>query len=246
MKLIDQMEHDGRWLFRWRSYLPLVTIVIFVIGCLRYRQPGGSEQFENWWELGCVLIALSGLAMRIAIVGFAPRGTSGRNTTAQKADALNITGLYSIMRHPLYVANFLIWLSALVFLYNWKLLIIGCLIYWLYYERIMVCEEAFLKEKFGSAFENWAAVTPAVIPRLSRWRPPEMIFSCRSALRREYSTLLAIGAALTALEISTDWLEASHFVLPSGFVIFLLVSVIIYTVLRTIKKQTGWLDVVGR
>src|SRR5699024_8804112 len=102
------------------------------------------------------------------------------------------------------------------------------------------------KENFGEKFEQWAQMTPAVFPQLSRWQRSALPFSWRSALRREYSTLLAIAASLTALEVSTDWLEISHFTVPSGFISLLLVSLIIYTCLRTLKKKTRLLDVAGR
>ena len=34
------------------------------------------------------------------------KNTSGRNTHDQVADSLNTSGIYSIVRHPLYVGNF--------------------------------------------------------------------------------------------------------------------------------------------
>ncbi|MGB8874133.1 MAG: hypothetical protein WCC75_12145, partial [Desulfobaccales bacterium] len=43
--------------------------------------------------------------------GLPPRGTSGRNTQGQVAETLNTTGIYSLVRNPLYLGNFLIWLG---------------------------------------------------------------------------------------------------------------------------------------
>ncbi len=98
-------------------------------------------------------------------VGFAPKNTSGRNTAAgQMADELNVTGIYSIVRHPLYVGNFFMWLGPVLFLRSVWFTIVFCLVYWLYYERIMFAEEQFLRRKFGDAYDKWSEKVKAFIP----------------------------------------------------------------------------------
>ena len=52
-----------------------------------------------------------GLGIRVFTVGFTPKNTSGRNTAEQIADVLNTSGIYSMVRHPLYVGNFFMWLG---------------------------------------------------------------------------------------------------------------------------------------
>ena len=37
--------------------------------------------------------------------------TSGKNTAKQIAESLNTSGIYSVLRNPLYLANFLNWLE---------------------------------------------------------------------------------------------------------------------------------------
>ena len=60
-------------------------------------------------EMIFLAVSLLGEAIRIITVGHAPRNTSGRNTTeGQVADVINTSGIYSIIRHPLYVGNFLL------------------------------------------------------------------------------------------------------------------------------------------
>lgn len=43
----------------------------------------------------------------MATIGQVPKGTSGRNTSQQVADTLSTDGVYSVVRHPLYLGNFL-------------------------------------------------------------------------------------------------------------------------------------------
>src|SRR5262245_19709566 len=103
MKLSDRLSDTGSFLFRWRSYLPLAPL--FAASYAGPRIDPGSAATRVAWDAVCLAVALIGLAVRVVTVGTAARGTSGRNTRAQKADVLNTTGIYSIVRHPLYVGN---------------------------------------------------------------------------------------------------------------------------------------------
>ena len=74
----------------------------------------------------------------------------------------------------------------------WWLPVIYVLAFWLYYERIMFAEESFLRQKFGETYQQWAATTPAFLPRFSQWRKPSLPFSWLNVLRREYSGLMIV------------------------------------------------------
>ena len=107
MALRNELEKTGFWLFRYRSFLPFAGLPVFVVCMLSYSYLGQSHQITEWWQIFCLLVSLSGLGVRIISVGHAPRGTSGRNTHEQVADSLSTTGMYSIVRHPLYLGNYL-------------------------------------------------------------------------------------------------------------------------------------------
>ena len=87
--------------------------------------------------------------VRSYTIGTTPRGTSGRNTEEQVAEQLNSSGIYSTVRHPLYLGNYLMWIGIVLFTKSISFTIIVSLMYWLYYERIMFAEERFLERKFG-------------------------------------------------------------------------------------------------
>ena len=57
------------------------------------------------WEVFAASTALSGEVIRFFVSGTAPAGTSERSTTAPRAAILNTTGIYSVVRHPLDIAN---------------------------------------------------------------------------------------------------------------------------------------------
>lgn len=109
MALIEEFTKTGNWLFRWRSYLPVVLISLVMFSMYLNRAallPG------NWqWAAICLFISSVGEGIRIFVVAHSASRTSGRNVKRQIAESLNTTGAYSLIRHPLYFANFLMWIG---------------------------------------------------------------------------------------------------------------------------------------
>jgi protein-S-isoprenylcysteine O-methyltransferase Ste14 len=168
--------------------------------------PTGSTAVR-WVAL---LVALTGLFLRGVTVSFAPDGTSSRDTRGLRAPSLNSTGVYSIVRHPLYLGAGLMWLGVAMSLRVWWLVVIVGFAYWLYIERVAIAEEAFLQETFGDQFRQWAARTPAFIPRLSLWRPREGMPFQAKRLLSEHNGLLAVALLFTLLQFLADWLNGDR------------------------------------
>jgi protein-S-isoprenylcysteine O-methyltransferase Ste14 len=249
MLLMNDLEAQGAKLFRWRSFVPL--LILPVAGAAAMQSPqfaaGPAGLWSHLYDLACILISFLGLAGRAYTVACAAPRTSGRNTREQRAEVLNTSGPYSIVRNPLYVANFLILLGMLLFVREWWLVAIATLAYLMYYERIVLAEEQFLAAKFGSHYVEWAATTPAMIPNFALWRRPECRFSLRIVLRREYNGFYLIVAGYYLLE----WLDRIIFRFRHGLSIdsigdgpgfywtsFFLAGTLLFVTLRTIKKHT--------
>lgn len=238
MSLKSEMELHGEWLFRRRSYLPLIGVPVLVAVLANMVWPFGSLGFHEVWEFICLAISFGGLGVRISTVGFVPEGTSGRNTKGQIATVLNTTGIYSTVRHPLYLGNYLIGLGAVMVPFEWWLPLLYTTAYYLYYERIMYAEEAFLQRKFGEQFDQWASRTPAFIPRISQWNTPARRFSWRTVLRREYSGLFMVILLHTAIEVVEHWFIEDRLTLEAEWVLLFAAGCAVYLVLRTLKKRT--------
>ena len=246
MALCEEFEKTGRWLFRWRSYLPVLFAGIFLLALRESEHPGRSEQWEVIWEVFCVLVSFTGLGLRALTIGYAPKGTSGRNIKEQIADTLNTTGVYSIVRNPLYLGNFFMGLGVALFAHLWWLALIYILSFWLYYERIIFAEEAFLRERFGNQFVEWAQRTPAFIPNFSIWKQPSLPFSLKNVLKREYNGLFAVVVVFFILEVVGDIFAEGKLELDPMWGSILCVTFIAWAILRTLKKKTAILKVDGR
>jgi protein-S-isoprenylcysteine O-methyltransferase Ste14 len=251
--LHDELARQGRFLFRWRGHLPLLLLPLALLAAW---QSGAFAEFvgeplEEAWETLCLAISLAGLAIRIATVGCAPAGTSGRNAQAQRAATLNVTGMYSVVRNPLYLGNFLMLLGLLLLGKAWWLAPLGGLLFALHYERIVCAEERFLEERFGERYRAWAARTPAFLPDLRLWRPAELPFSLRNALRREYNGFFVVIAGFVAVELAGDLLgEGMSFAEwlseDAHWAALFLTGSAVFLILRTLKRRTSLLRAPGR
>lgn len=243
--LTNELPEQGRFLFRWRSFLPLLMLPLAVVAVSRFRYPFASHTADLVLEFGCFAIALVGLGVRVMTVGYVPRGTTGRGTKRMRAESLNTTGMYSIVRHPVYLGNFIIFAAFLINLSQWWLVLVGTLAYILYYERIMMAEEAFIAERHGDRYREWAARTPAILPNPAKWVKPEGRFSWRSVVRREFTTLYLIIAVFTAIELGTEYAELGRLWLAPAWVGIFLGGTAMYALCRYAKKRR-WLREAGR
>ena len=246
MSLRDQLESSGSWLFRHRSYLPLLALPIFAFCLLSSEYLKERHRPYEFWQLACLAVSFAGLALRIMIVGRAPKGTSGRNTKEQVANTLTTTGVYSLVRHPLYVGNYLIVLGFILLFQVWWLVLVMSCLYALYYERIMLAEEAFLRQRFGQSFEEWAAATPVFIPRLKGWKPSPVPFSWRTVMQREYNAFFLIIGVFFLLNLLGLCIAQKPRDLDNGWFVVLIAGFLIFAVLRSLKKRTRLLHVEGR
>jgi protein-S-isoprenylcysteine O-methyltransferase Ste14 len=248
MALQEEFEEQGNFLFKYRTYLPLIVLVGGLI--IFYNQKRNytfQDLGQNYWYLS-LAVGLTGLLIRIYTVGHTPENTSGRNTTGgQLADQLNQTGIYSLVRHPLYLGNFLMWLAIALLTANTTYIIGFILAYWLYYERIMYAEEQFLRGKFGKTYTDWAANVPAFIPKLTGFTSPKYPFSIKKVLKKEKNGVAALFGLFWLFEIVGNYAQNGTFEIEHTFWFWgFAISAIAYLILKLIKSNTKILDEEGR
>ena len=160
MALLQSMERQGNFLFKYRGQFPVVLFLLAVPFIYFTDYNIITEKVQFYSISIAVFLSVIGFLIRFYTIGTTPKGTSGRNTKEQVALALNSTGMYSMLRHPLYLGNYLIWIGIAITTFNLYFIVIMSLIFWLYYERIMFAEERFLERKFGDAYLSWSNNLP--------------------------------------------------------------------------------------
>ena len=250
MILQNKLEKHGNWLFRYRGVWPSILLIA---GTAVYAYIEFNPElffleetpYEIYYEVGCLIICLLGFAVRVYTVGYTPAKTSGRNTKEQVAERVNTVGMYSVVRHPLYLGNFLLGLGIAFFTGSFWFVLVYCLVYWLTFERIMFAEEQFLRQKFGQTYTDWANKTPAFIPDFKLFTKPDLPFSLKKVLKKEKNGLLALFAIFAFFDVLGEFIEGKH-EYTYLFLICCVVSCIAYGILKIMKKKTTFLNEVGR
>ena len=114
-----------------------------------------------------LLIPIGGIIFIIAIaLNISARRQIGYTPGLRKKEKLITTGIYSIIRHPIYLANSLLVVS-------WSLLFYGVIsvffsiVYFLLYIPLIFMEERILIEEYGKGYLEYKKRTPyALIPKL--------------------------------------------------------------------------------
>jgi protein-S-isoprenylcysteine O-methyltransferase Ste14 len=245
MALKHSFESSGNVLFRYRGQIPVVLFLLAVpaIYFTDYSLISGNVACSL--TVLAVLISVVGFIIRAYSIGTTPKGTSGRNRKEQVAESLNVKGIYSIVRHPLYVGNYLIWIGIVIFTFNIYFFLVVSLFFWLYYERIMFAEESYLEKKFGEQFIEWSMQVPAFIPSFRKFKKSDISFSFKTILRREYSGVLATAFGFAFIDLLRIYFTTGQFEWQRVSVYVTISAVIVALILRTLKHN-HFLDEEGR
>ena len=125
--------------------------------CAWFAMPAG----ENRIIAGLVIAAL-GQAWRIYAAG-----------VIYKNKRLATTGAYSLVRHPLYLGNFLILAGFTLACANWAVVAAVAFFLLFYYPAAIRYEDHKLQGLFGEEWQAWGTQTPAMFPVRLHWRANE-------------------------------------------------------------------------
>lgn len=240
MALIHSLEKNGNYLFKFRGQFPIILFIMAIpaIYFTDYDFVKNDEALKITLTIAAALVSFLGLYIRAVAIGTSNKNTSGRNTQEQVAEALNTKGIYSMVRHPLYLGNYFMWIGIVLYTFNIWLFLIVSLMFWLYYERIMFAEERFLEKKFGKSYLDWSMKVPAFWPSSKNYIKTEIPFSMKTILRREYAGVSATIIGFVFVEFLRTYFAAGKVEFHLGQVIALIVALLISLILRTLKHNT--------
>jgi protein-S-isoprenylcysteine O-methyltransferase Ste14 len=240
MALIHSLEKSGNYLFKFRGQIPVILFLLAIPAIYATDYTCVTANPVCYWILFSLAIALSifGQVIRAIAIGTSQKNTSGRNTKEQVAEALNTKGIYSTMRHPLYVGNYFMWIGIVSFTFNSWFVLVVSLAFWLYYERIMFAEERFLERKFGQEYLDWSLKVPAFIPSFKNYEKSSVPFSIKTIMRREYSGISATVLGFFFVDVIRNiFLEGGFYYRSYYGIVF--ASIFIFSLIfRTLKHHT--------
>jgi protein-S-isoprenylcysteine O-methyltransferase Ste14 len=246
MLLRNQLEVHGNFLFKYRGELPVALIVpgliIFYYQITTTPEFGWSE-FLAWYKYPCLAVVLLGQAIRSYAIAYAAVHTSGRNIHGQLANVINHTGLYSCVRHPLYLGNFFMALGVAMLSCSVWFVLVYILVFWIYYERIIYAEEHFISQKFNDEMNDWATKTSTFIPAFSKFKKPESPFNWKKIIRQEKNGILAaFGIFFIYNIVEKVAIYGKAFMGVDFWSIAFAASIVYYLIVRYLNKKTKVLE----
>jgi protein-S-isoprenylcysteine O-methyltransferase Ste14 len=190
----------GNFLFHWRNAL-------FPFACLLLLLPG-PRLFANPLIAVAVgaLVAAAGQFVRTATIGlrYVVRGGRGRRVYA---DDLVTEGVYTMCRNPMYVGNVLI--LAGVSIASNSLATFACTVPLgvFAYVAIVAAEEAYLRGRFGAAFDHYCRDVPRWLARFAATRAAlaSTHFHWRRVVVKEYGTPAGWIGAICLIGLYNLW-----------------------------------------
>lgn len=241
MALIHSFEKNGNKLFRYRGQIPVILFFLSIpaIYFTEYDWFFDKDNAACTLLLVAAAISVLGQVIRAIAIGTSNKHTSGRNTKEQVAEALNTKGIYSAVRHPLYLGNYFMWIGIVIYVGNIYFFLVVSLLFWVYYERIMFAEERFLEGKFGQSYVDWSMKVPPFIPSFKNYVPNTIPFSMKTILRREYSGVTATIISFIFVDVLRNSFVAGEFIWTKNQTIILIVALLISLILRSLKHYTS-------
>lgn len=175
----------GNFLFKHRSFTPLPFIILVFVAF----EPVHWGKNNLWVIIAGFCISALGELIRVLAVGYSFPGTSGRESYL-RADNLNNSGIYSVVRNPLYIGNFFIFTGlAVVFANIFALLVFSFFLLSQYY-FIIHAEENFLMEKYGEDYQKYILRVRRVLPVFHSYVANRNPFCGKKVLLKEKSSVL--------------------------------------------------------
>lgn len=229
----------GNWLFRWRNAIgPLLFLAALVAGTPAH--PFGRPDANLAFDAAGVLIALAGLGLRIATIGFEYIERGGKNRQVH-ASRLVSGGVFAHCRNPLYLGNILICCGLALVIHSWLFYLIALPFIVLSYACMVAAEEEFLHRKFGAEYERYCASVRRWWPRWRGWKRSigGFRFNWKRVVVKEYNTIFLLILALAGARLWSEYAVIGPSAAPPSGVIVAssLIWLIAYLLIRWTKKS---------
>jgi hypothetical protein len=183
-------------------------------------------------------LVVLGHVIRAFAVGRRAAHTSGRNRDEQVAEALNSTGIYSMVRHPLYLGNITTYIGWAVFTGIDWLVPVFLILFVAYYRLIIFAEEQFLTRKFGQDYLDWRKQTPLLLPAFWKYKSNNQPFSLKVVLENEYSGWAASMTTAFVLVLFQNYVMGTLQTNQNNLMAMALFIVVFGFGMRYLKKKT--------
>ena len=231
----------GNFFFRYRNWIFILFYAALFIPSWPIFSREKFGQHYYWWPIVIGLfITCLGQLIRGLTIGLAYIIRGGKEGKPY-AEGLVTEGIFNHCRNPLYVGNVLMLLGVGILANSLVYVAIVIPVFLFIYQAIVLAEENFLRNKFGSGFD-------AYCQKVNRWFPnlkgightfSRMSFNWRRWILKEHTTQFIWLAGIILIlmlrypELTDNNTEQRNRIL----IIALSVLVLVYALVRYLKKS---------
>ena len=211
MPLQEEFERQGLFFTKYKNLPNIILITLITVNL----QPGINLKglffkpihLSGMYIAICAIVSLSGLFLALYTAGYSMSSTSIFRLITNDKNAFNTTAAYSVVRHPMHIANFFFWLGPMLLSCNFWFIISFCLIFLIYTERAIIAEEKILRTIFGYRYVKWCKKVPAIFPNLFIFKKATQKFSFGNTYTYVKQKFTSIIIVLSLFVINTDIAE---------------------------------------
>lgn len=141
----------------------LLSLLIIVTGFLFYFSHFYSE--NRFWDTVFNFIGFMGIFKGV-MLRMAARAHKKR--FSQKSEELVTTGLYGLVRNPMYLGTFNIGLGFAFLLWPWWMAPVFAIIFYWRFDQEIKIEEAKLEKQFGKVYAEYCRAVPRLFPHVHK------------------------------------------------------------------------------
>lgn len=95
-------------------------------------------------------------------------GRGHKLENSKQSEQLVTTGIYSVVRNPMYLGSYLIGAGFVLIVWPWWTLPIFTFVFYKRFEVQVLKEEKFLGEQFGKTYKDYCLKTPRAFPHIDK------------------------------------------------------------------------------
>ncbi len=226
--------NTGDFLFKYRSFTPIPLIIVVFV----FFKLGINPLNDKLLLIAGFVLMFLGELIRVVSVGFSFTGTSGRENFL-RADNLNISGIYSVVRNPLYMGNLLIYSGLLIVYSNIYALLFFDILLIVQYYFIIFAEEAYLQRNYGDQYSDYKKSVNSILPKVRNYRKPENKFDRLKVIFKENDSVFNALVIFGIIKMYKGYILSGKIIHGKSFAIYFGVMIISYILIKVLKKRVA-------
>lgn len=238
------MVQIGNFFFKHRNFLFIfLYLLLFLPSPPLFGFSNFGESYYLFPIILGLLITVSGQVLRGATIGLAYIVRGGKDRKVYAEDLVT-GGMFQHARNPLYVGNILMLLGVGILANSLIYVFIIMPLFMLIYHAIVLAEEAFLRNKFGPAYDAYAKKVNRWIPSFNHvgetFRGSK--FNATRWVLKEYNTQFVWLGGITLI-LLLKYPQLTHYDerLRNKLLLILIPMILVaYGLVRYMKKSGKW------